>query len=270
MRPDSGALLELARWPNAVLAAAGVIAGAAWAAGDPLARPALWAAGSALGLTVLANAFNDARDVGIDRVAHPERPIPRGAATPRQALVLAAIGGIAGIALAFMARRALGWLSIVVAVAMVLYSMALKRAGLAGNVVVAVLASLPFLYGAWSVGAPARAGPLLLLAIPLHFAREVAKDVDDAAADAAVRRTLPLTRGPASARRTVVAATTVFALAAALAAWRWPALTLPAVLALVPAAMAAVRALRGEQGAPVLLKTAMAAALAGIALSLVP
>src|SRR5689334_17162382 len=66
---SAAAALRLARWPNALMAAAAVVLGAAWAGG---VRSATWlAASAALALTGFANAVNDLHDVDIDRLAHP-------------------------------------------------------------------------------------------------------------------------------------------------------------------------------------------------------
>lgn len=264
------AALHLIRWPNALLAAAGVLVGAWWAGGAPFGASPLFAAGAAIALTALANAFNDAVDAPIDAVAHPERPIPRRLITRDHALIIAAVAGVVGIALAWIADGALGPLSVAVAVAMMVYSMWIKRLGMLGNVVVAVLASMPFLYGAWSVGAPARAYPLLAFAIPLHFAREVAKDIDDVEGDRGVRATLPVQVGVAAARHIVALAALVFAAVVAVAPRWWPGLALPGLVALVPVAFGTWRALRGQRGSPRLLKAAMVAAMATLVIILAP
>src|SRR5687767_9580328 len=70
--------LTLLRWRNALLAGAGVLAGAWWGAGRVTLGVALVTA-AAFALTAVANAANDIADIEIDRVAHPERPLASGA-----------------------------------------------------------------------------------------------------------------------------------------------------------------------------------------------
>jgi 4-hydroxybenzoate polyprenyltransferase len=247
------------------LAAAGVAAGAWWAAGEPAAPAALWAAAAAAALAAFANADNDRHDVGIDAIAHPDRPLVRGTVTDHAAAGFAVAGAGLGIAFAAAARPALGVLAAVVVAAMAAYNRRGSRAGVAGNLLVAVLASLPFLFGAWSVGRPAAAIALVGLAVPLHLAREVAKDLDDAAGDAGGgRRTVPLAYGGSAARALFVGALVAFL--AALVAFggrhaHLRGLLLPAVGLTLAGAW---RVLRGRRGAPALLKGAMVAAMASL------
>jgi 4-hydroxybenzoate polyprenyltransferase len=199
-RKTVAAVARLARLPNGLVAAAAVIVGGRWAGAGWASGPVLLAALSAAALTAVANAYNDFEDRDIDAVVHAERPIPSGAIAPQTALLLALVAGALGVFLAAAARLPLGVLSIFVVAVMLGYGRIKAWSGVAGNVVVAVLGSLPFLYGAWAAGAPRAAIPLVALAAPLQFAREVAKDIDDVAGDFGSRRTLPLTVGRAAAR----------------------------------------------------------------------
>lgn len=257
------AILSLIRWHNALIAGAGVLLGAWWAGAEPLSRAPLLAAAAAVCLAAFANAINDWSDIEIDRLAHPRRPLPSGRLDPRDALVVAGAAAVAGVLLATLARPVLGVVSLVVLALMHQYGLRLKPGGL-GNIVVAVLASLPFLYGAWSVGRPGAASLLLGFAIPLHFAREVAKDLEDAAADAPRRRTLPVVLGPARTRGVFLAALLVFVAVLApfaLARPLFAVLVLPALLLCVAAAS---RVVRGRRGGPTLLKSAMLWAMAAL------
>jgi geranylgeranylglycerol-phosphate geranylgeranyltransferase len=261
------AALQLVRWANALTAAAGVILGAWWAGwGDP--APIALAALAAIGLTAAANAWNDLADIAIDRVAHPERPLPAGTLS----VATAARIGMAAATLAVVAASAvsvtLGVCSVFVLVLMQLYSPWLKRSGFAGNLVVSVLASLPFLYGGYAVGAWRLAIPLVLIAAPLHLARELAKDLDDREGDRAVRRTMPLILGGRPTRAVIIVALAAFG--AALALGLAPLARSPIIflVALSPAlgvlVVATTRALRGRPGSPAYFKLAMVCAMAAL------
>jgi 4-hydroxybenzoate polyprenyltransferase len=261
------ALVGLARWPNAVLAVAAVVAGACWAAGRgvwPATGPVLWACGAAAGLVLAANAWNALEDRAIDAHAHPERPIPSGAAGAADAIALTITG--AGAALGCSAAVA-PWLAGVSAGVLALslvYSRLKAWCGPTANLVAATLASLPFLYGAWAAGAPARALPLVAVALPVHLAREIAKDVDDAGADQPFRRTLPITAGLAWARGAVVVTTGIALIALALFVAHWARTAWGIVPAAVACAYGAARTAAGRSGGPAWYKLGMAGAVAGV------
>jgi geranylgeranylglycerol-phosphate geranylgeranyltransferase len=252
------------RWPNALIAAGGVVLGAWWAGGDPTSTRVVTAALAALALAAFANAYNDVQDVAIDRVAHPRRPLPSGRLRPAQALAVARGAAVASVLLATATHPALGVMSVVVLVAMQQYSLRVKRTGVAGNVLVALVASLPFLYGGWSIGRPWVTWPLVALAMPLHLAREIAKDIDDLAGDAMSRRTLPAVLGLRAARAAFAAALVLFFVALAVFA-RHHALHRPLLLAAVLLTLASAWcALAGRRGGPLLLKSAMVCAMASL------
>lgn len=261
--PSPSALLALARWPNALIAAAGVVVGVWWARGE-FGGAVAWAALTAVAITVAANAWNDVADLEIDRVAHPTRPLPSGALTPREATWVAWGAAAIAVPLAWLASPRISLLTVAVLAIAYIYSPHLKRTGLPGNAVVAAVASLPFLYGAWAAGHPERGAVLVAIAVPLHFAREVAKDLDDVAGDAEWRRTLPVTHGARRAKMVIAAAAVAFLLALA-----WPAARAPLfALSLVPAialSLAGTRAaVRGRRGGPTLFKAAMVCAMLAV------
>ncbi len=261
------AALRLVRWPNALTASAGVVVGAWWAGWGAPVRIAL-AALAAIGLTVAANAWNDLADVEIDRAGHPERPLVTGALSPRTADRIAMLGALGAVLAASDVSVLLGVCTVGVLLLMRLYSPWLKRAGFAGNLVVALLASLPFVYGSYAAAHWTRGVPLVLIAVPLHLARELAKDLDDRDADRGTRRTLPLALGATFARGAILGA---MLLSGALLAFVLAPLaksTTLFVVALSPAVailvIAAVRAIRGRPGSPAFFKLAMVCAMAAL------
>ena len=258
------AILRLIRWENALISAVGVFIGAWWVGGHLTSRATLLVAGAAIALAALANSYNDLADVEIDRISHPERPLPTGALSVfgARAVIIAAI--VVAMALTALTSTSLAVLSLIVIVVMIVYSHRLKRAGLPGNVTVAVLASMPFLYGGWSAGRPLAALPLMTLAIPLHLAREIAKDMEDVAGDRGVRRTVPVTSGPRVARNILFASLGAFLGALVAFARTRPLFALAVIPAVVLALIAAYRAAQGRRGAPLYFKFAMLGAMASL------
>jgi geranylgeranylglycerol-phosphate geranylgeranyltransferase len=284
-----GAVASLVRWPNALLAAAAVALGAEWAivigrcpGAARLAaidRGVGWrvalAAASAIALTAVASASNDVDDRAIDAVAHPERPIPSGAVSVQAARHVGAAASLMAVALSAAAAVGLGAISLGVIGVVRLYGRLKARVGLVANALVAAVGALPFLYGAWAAGRPLAALPLVALAMPLQFAREIAKDIDDLPGDRGRRRTLPAVAGGGLSRVLVVAATSaaIVALAPLVATWapgaprRWVAASLaPGVAAAVAGAWCVAL---GRRGGPAMLKWAMVLAIAAVVLALV-
>jgi len=247
---SSHALARLVRLPNGLLAAAGVFVGAR-GAGVTWSAPVLATGVAAICLAIVANAFNDYDDRAIDAIIHPERPLPSGAITPGAALRTVAVAALGGVTLSALARPMLALVSIGVIGVMLAYSRIKAQWGVVGNATVAVLGSMPFLYGAWAAGRPEAGLVLVGIAAPLHFAREIAKDVDDIDGDRGRRRTLPIIAGVGAAQVVRIAATCVFCGAwIAFMGGRW--IAWPAVLMAIAAAY---------WGIPTIYKAAMAVAM---------
>ena len=266
MRSPS-AFLALVRWQNVLLSVAGVLLGAWWARGAVTASGVLLTALAAAALTAVANAANDFHDRELDRVAHPERPLPSGVLEPVHARWTVGAGIVTALAATAFVDVRMTMATAVVIGAMLVYSPILKPRGLAGNIAVSVLASMPFLFGAWAAGDPRAALPLLGVAIPLHFAREIAKDLEDADADSPTRRTVPVVHGPAGARFAVVAALGIFVVMLWPLVAQRPRLGAFVIPALVLGGLAVNRVWRGRRGSPSLFKAAMACAMVSLVLA---
>ena len=261
------AILSLVRWENALLSVAGVMLGAWWATRRSTEPETLVMAAVAVLLTAFANADNDVRDFEIDRVAHPDRPLPSGVLTIDAARIVVGLSAAGALVLSSLLGGPQTLAAVGVIAAMTLYNRGMKAHGVPGNVVVAVVASLPFLFGAWSAGYPRAGVPLFLVGVPLHFAREIAKDLDDAQGDATHRLTLPLRVGPGAARLVVVSSVALFVAALAPFAVRQPTFAIVVLPAVALCLIAARRVLSGQRGTPRLLKSAMVVAMVAFVLS---
>jgi geranylgeranylglycerol-phosphate geranylgeranyltransferase len=172
-------------------------------------------------MTAGANAINDAFDRDIDRVNRPDRPIPRGVVTPREAIWVWGISTGIAIALGLFLPPVPRIIVLAAGVVLFVYSSALKRTILAGNVVVALMIALAFIFAGTVVEHPAWAIVPALFAFLTTFAREMIKDVEDVNGDRAEgAATLPVRYGikPSLALITVdlLALVAVTAVAAAL------------------------------------------------------
>ncbi|MFY9606677.1 MAG: UbiA family prenyltransferase [Thermoplasmata archaeon] len=148
-----------------------------------------------IAFTAAGNSLNDYFDREVDRVAHPERPIPSGAVAPSGALaasvVLFAIALILGIMINLWS---IGIVVTSIAI-MVGYERYLKAEGIAGNLAISWLTGALFLFGGAAVDRLDLAWILAALAFLATLGREIVKDIQDIEGDRGSRRTLPMRIG---------------------------------------------------------------------------
>lgn len=202
------AALRLVRATNVLVSFVGTIVGGLAAAAVGLALSGrLWeylflAAVSTAAVTAAGNVLNDLGDLEGDRTNHPDRPLVTGAIRVPVAQALTAGLFVLGIVVAVPVGLAERWLVPLLAAAVALllgYEYLTKARGLLGNVSVAALTALVFLYGGASVGQPWMVAPFAAMAFFATLSREVIKDMEDVAGDV-TRATVPKRWGmPAAA-----------------------------------------------------------------------
>lgn len=136
------------------------------------------------------NSLNDYVDRGIDKKAHPERPLPSGKLAPRKVLYLSGFLFIISNLLSLLLDLISFTIVISATVIMILYEGITKRKGLAGNLSISLLTGGLFLLGGAVVGAVERTLILALMAMLATLGREIIKDIEDLEADFD-RSTLP-------------------------------------------------------------------------------
>jgi geranylgeranylglycerol-phosphate geranylgeranyltransferase len=149
--------------------------------------------------TGAGNALNDYFDREVDRVAHPERPIPLGLVSPRSALVLSIVLFSFTVVASMFVNL---WCFVIVVTSMffmVAYEMLLKAEGLAGNLTISWLTGALFLFGGAAVDSMDIAWILAALAFLATLGREIVKDVQDIEGDRGSRTTLPMRLGTKNA-----------------------------------------------------------------------
>ncbi|MEP0828072.1 MAG: geranylgeranylglycerol-phosphate geranylgeranyltransferase [bacterium] len=190
-------LLRLIRIQNCLMTAAGVWLGA-HLTGEDYSETVIYFA-SLVGALVCAagNLFNDITDIDIDRVNHPQRPLPSGDITLSAA-------AIAALLLVFISQTISLFVSGVLAIAtavslalLALYNILLKKLPLAGNATVATLGAFPLALGALLAAPKSLShipGPIVAtgFAFLIHLTREILKDLVDWEGDnQASYKTLP-------------------------------------------------------------------------------
>lgn len=191
-------VVDLLRPLNAVVAGVLTVVGAFVAGGLSEAPVAAGIAGVA---TVLAtgagNAVNDYFDRAVDRVNDPDRPIPRGAVSPRLALGVSVVLFVVAVGLVVILPVLAVVIAVVNLVALVAYTELFKGLPGVGNAVVAYLGGSTFVFGAAAVERLGVTAVVLAgLAALATFGREVIKDVEDVEGDRGEGlRTLPVVVG---------------------------------------------------------------------------
>jgi len=167
-------------------------------------------------------AINDFYDREIDAINEPNRPIPRGDVSPKEALMFALLLSIIGFVAAFETNLP----SLLVAVTALIISISYitegKGTGLPGNFLVSATVVIPFIYGGLTVG-QIETSTLLFVAIAFlsNTGREVTKGIVDVEGDRSHKiRTIAVTYG----ERTAATAAAVFSLLAVCLSplpWLW-------------------------------------------------
>ena len=144
-------------------------------------------------LIAAANAFNDYHDLEADRINQTNRPLPKGDLSPKTALILSIIAAVVALPL------------------MVIYSLWLKGSVLIGNIIVAAIIGLAFLFVGALFSELNRMITPSLLAFGFTVVREFIKDMADAEGDrAAGLTTFPVKFGLETSARVAIVITTLF------------------------------------------------------------
>ncbi len=216
MSPVSGthgplAFVGLLRLGNCVMGALGALLAALICAGPELLLDYTVEVVLSMAIVVLftgaGNALNDYFDREVDKVAHPERPIPMGRVSPRSALALSAIMFSLTVLTSVFVNLWSVLMVVTSIIFMVAYETLLKAEGLAGNLVISWLTGALFLFGGAAVDRMEVAWPLAALAFLATLGREIVKDVQDIDGDRGSRTTLPMRVG---ARNAGLAASAAF------------------------------------------------------------
>ncbi|HJK45080.1 MAG TPA: geranylgeranylglycerol-phosphate geranylgeranyltransferase, partial [Methanocorpusculum sp.] len=144
------------------------------------------------------NVLNDYFDREIDAINRPDRPIPSGAVTPKNAAMWAGVLFVLGILASFATNLWCLAIAVFNSVLLIAYAAKLKKMPLFGNLSVAYLSGSVFLFGGVLVGPESFAVTLPLFAITFFgtLAREILKAAEDIEGDAAGgAKTLPMILG---------------------------------------------------------------------------
>ncbi len=136
------------------------------------------------------NSLNDYLDRDLDKLAHPERPLPSGKIKPQTAKNISIATFIIACAVSVFLGLVPFIITIVAAAVMIAYELKTKKLGLIGNLSIAWLTSALFFLGGAITGHIEVTIPMGLMAFLATLGREIVKDVQDMNADFN-RTTLP-------------------------------------------------------------------------------
>ncbi|WP_455392579.1 UbiA family prenyltransferase [[Eubacterium] cellulosolvens] len=139
---------------------------------------------------VAGNMMNDYFDRDLDKINHPQRPIPAGELMAKDVISSAALIYVFLIILGLMVNYMMLIILIIALILMVGYEVSLKRRGFVGNISISILVGLLFMFGAAAVQRFDVVIFLSLLAFLATLTREIVKDIEDIKGDVD-RETLP-------------------------------------------------------------------------------
>jgi len=147
--------------------------------------------------TVGANTLNDYLDYKIDKINRPDRPITSGRILRKHALIVSILAFIIGTIIALQLNTNSQLVSIGISLPLIIsYNIKLKKLPLIGNIVVAIVLALSFIYAGLAFS---NLSPLILpavLAFGLTLIRELVKDMADIIGDKSVGlKTFPIIFG---------------------------------------------------------------------------
>ncbi len=144
-----------------------------------------------------ANAINDYFDQETDRINRPNRPLISGDVKPKTAIILAIILFTIGTVLAITLPMTATIIAVAFALPlMVFYSIKFKGMPLVGNLIIAMILGLTFLFAGAALQDVKTMMIPALLAFGLTIVRELVKDIDDVEGDRNVNlKTFPIVAG---------------------------------------------------------------------------
>jgi geranylgeranylglycerol-phosphate geranylgeranyltransferase len=136
------------------------------------------------------NSLNDYMDREVDKLAHPERPIPSGKIKPDTARIISIYCFSTALVASFFLRIEATLVVIVAMAFMLTYELSTKKKGFSGNLTIGILTGMLFVFGGSVVGMIDKTIIIALMAGLATVGREIVKDIEDMEADFD-RNTLP-------------------------------------------------------------------------------
>lgn len=165
----------------------------------------IWASVAAALTAAAGNIINDIFDVETDKISHPKRVLALGILTKKEAwyeyLTLNFLSAFIVVTLSPI----LLLIVLIATILLFIYSLYLKRLPLIGNVIVALITGLAFVYGGFAADNPKAAIIPAIFAFLINFIREIVKDIQDIQGDKKQDiQTFPIQFGLNAAKKLIV------------------------------------------------------------------
>ena len=178
------AIIKLIRPLNFLITFASVIVAAIICLpGYSIGLNVLLAALSASLVMASGNIINDIYDINIDRVNKPSRPLPSGKISVKKAYILYFVFIASSVFISSLLNEKAIAIVLVSILLLFFYSKYLKRIPLVGNITVAFLTGLVFIFGGVVVENPSAAIVPAVFAFLINLIREIVKDMEDIEGD---------------------------------------------------------------------------------------
>jgi 4-hydroxybenzoate polyprenyltransferase len=151
------------------------------------------------------NIINDIYDIETDKIAHPKRVLVLGEITKDQALYLYFILNIIAMMMIIYLSLILLVIVFVTIFLLFIYSAYLKRLPLIGNLMIALLTGLAFIYGGFAANNPSGAIVPAVFAFLINMNREMVKDIQDIKGDSILNyKTFPIKYGIDKSKQLII------------------------------------------------------------------
>ena len=137
-----------------------------------------------VGYNAAANSLNDFIDLKIDQVNRPNRPLTTGLVKRNTALIFSVLLFVGGSVTALFLSKLAAMIAILIVLPLIIsYNLKLKQFPLVGNIVIALILGLTFVFSGAVFG---NIKPMIIpcfLAFGLTLVRELVKDIEDIEGD---------------------------------------------------------------------------------------
>jgi geranylgeranylglycerol-phosphate geranylgeranyltransferase len=198
--------IQIIRPLNFIITFLAVIVAALISSEGNLDYSIIFMAAIAASLTAAAgNIINDYFDAESDKINHPERPIPSGKISKKNALILYFVFAVLSIVVSIKISQTAFNIVVLSNILLFLYSYSLKKKILVGNFIVAFLTGFTLIFGGLAAGNAKAAIIPAVFAFLINFIRELVKDMQDIEGDTASgTKTYPAVYGIKSTKNIIL------------------------------------------------------------------